>query len=165
MKKLNFGCGRDIRKGWTNVDGQKSKGVDKSFDFEKFPYPFKENTFDYVLIDNVLEHINNPRKVLEELWRICKKDAKIEIIVPYYNSYYAYADVTHVNFFNEIAMEQLIEGDTYSLNNEDKKFDIIKLNSVPQRFFKYFPKKILNILKRFFGNIIVTLEVEAKVLK
>jgi ubiquinone/menaquinone biosynthesis C-methylase UbiE len=167
MKKLNFGCGNDIKpkkEGWVNVDIQKRKGIDKSFDFEKAEYPFKDDTFDHVLMDNVIEHLNNPDKVLRELWRICKKDAKVEIIVPYYNSYYAYADVTHVNFFNELAMAQLIEGNTYSSDSK-KIYEIIKLNSVPQRFLKWLPKSTLNILKRFFGNIIVTLKVEARVLK
>jgi SAM-dependent methyltransferase len=168
MKKLNFGCGNDIKpkkEGWINVDIQRREGIDFSFDFEKFPYPFKNNTFDYVLIDNVLEHIRNPHLAIQEIWRICKKDAIIKIIVPYYNSYYAYADPTHVNFFNEKCIKQTILNRVYEDPNSEEKFEIIKLRSIPQRFFKYFPKSILNIMKRFLGNVIVTLDVEAKVLK
>jgi len=41
----------------------------------------------------------------------------------------------------------------------------MELKSVPQRFLKWIPKGILNILKRFFGNIIVELRVKVKVLK
>ena len=164
MKKLNFGCGTIIKKGWTNVDFQKAKGIDKSFDFTKYPYPFKENTFDEVLIDNVLEHLSEPKKVMKEIWRICKKDAIVEIIVPYYNSYYAYADPTHINFFNEICMRQTL-GDVKYLHSNKKIFEIVELKSVPQRFLKWIPKKILNILKRFLGNVIVELRVKARVLK
>lgn len=164
MKKLNFGCGKIIKDGWVNVDYQKAKGIDKSFDFIKYPYPFKDNIFDYVLIDNVIEHLENPQKVMKEIWRICKKGAIVEIIVPYYNSYYAYADPTHVNFFNEIAIKQTLGQVEYS---HDKKniFQIIELKSVPQRFLKWIPKRILNILKRFIGNVIVELRVSAKVKK
>ena len=39
VKKLNFGCGRDIREGYVNADIARLDGVDKVFDFNKFPYP------------------------------------------------------------------------------------------------------------------------------
>jgi len=38
--RLNFGCGNDIRKDYFNVDIKSSKNIDKSFDFNYFPYPF-----------------------------------------------------------------------------------------------------------------------------
>jgi len=83
IQKLNFCCGKDIKKGkeWINVDIQKAEGRDKSFNFDKFPYPFKDNEFDYILVDNVLEHLKNPRKVILEFWRISKPNAIIEVIV------------------------------------------------------------------------------------
>ena len=49
MKKLNFGCGRKIKKKWDNCDVQ--KGAPISFDFNKFPYPLKSNTYDYIWND------------------------------------------------------------------------------------------------------------------
>ncbi|MCH7850078.1 MAG: methyltransferase domain-containing protein [Nanoarchaeota archaeon] len=165
MKKLNFGCGTIIKKGYINVDMQKGKGIDKTFNFYKYPYPFKANSFDEVLIDNVLEHLENPWRIMREIWRICKKSAIVRIIVPYYNSYYAYADPTHVNYFNETSMEQTLGKVEYSHSNQKEKFEILELNSVPQRFLRFIPKLILNILKRFLGNIIVELRVRVKVVK
>ncbi len=50
MKKLNFGCGHDIKRGWDNVDLQKDKRLTNSFDFNKLPYPIKSNTYDYIYI-------------------------------------------------------------------------------------------------------------------
>ena len=81
---------------------KKSPKIYKSFDFNKFPYPIKENTYDYVWSRSVLKHLNEPDKTLEELWRICKKDSIIEIIVPYYNNKSAYADMQHKRFFFQI---------------------------------------------------------------
>lgn len=34
--KLNFGCGNKIKEGYVNVDIQKGKNIDKSFDFNIF---------------------------------------------------------------------------------------------------------------------------------
>jgi len=164
MKRLNFGCGKIIKKGWTNVDFQKAREIDKSFDFTKYPYPFKDDTFDYVLIDNVLEHLQDPQKVMKEIQRISKRDAIVEIIVPYYNSYYAWGDPTHVNFFNEFSIKQTLEGVEYS-HHKEKLFKIIQLTSVPQRFLRWIPKKTLNGMKKLLGNIIVELRIKARVLK
>ncbi|GAG37131.1 unnamed protein product, partial [marine sediment metagenome] len=77
MKKLNFGCGMRMFDGWDNVDIQKSKGIFKNFDFNCFPYPIYKNSYDYILVDNILEHLLFPKKVLLELHRICKKNAII----------------------------------------------------------------------------------------
>jgi SAM-dependent methyltransferase len=164
MKKLNFGCGNNIKKGWTNVDCQKAKGIDFSFDFIKDKYPFKESEFDYVLIDNVLEHLSNPQNVMKKIWKICKKDAIVEIIVPYYNSYWAHSDPTHVNYFNEDSIDQTLRISPYDGENKKELFEIIELKSIPQRFLKWIPMLILNILKRFLGNIIVELRIKAKII-
>lgn len=164
-KRLNFGCGNDIKEGWINVDAQKGIGIDRSFDFERFPYPFEDNVFDYVYIDNVLEHIKNPHLALQEIWRICKKKAIIQIIVPYYNSYWAYSDPTHVNYFNEDCMRQTILNRVYEDKHNEEIFEILEFKSVPQRFITWIPMPILNILKRFIGNIIVELRVKAIVIK
>jgi len=61
-------------------------------------------------------------------------------------------------------MKQLIEGNSYNITNKPL-FEIKELRSVPQRFIKWIPKSILNILKRFFGNVIVELRVKIRVLK
>ena len=81
--KLNFGCGTDIKEGYVNADIQ--EGADLVFDFNKFPYPFKDNEFDYIYSRNVLEYLENPEKVLIELRRkanmiLAKKARNIAIV-------------------------------------------------------------------------------------
>ena len=43
MKKLNLGCGTDIKKGYINLDVAKLDGVDVVHDINRLPLPFKEN--------------------------------------------------------------------------------------------------------------------------
>ena len=52
LKKLNLGCGNDIRVGWTNVDVAKLPGVDIVYDVERVPLPFKNEVFDIVLCND-----------------------------------------------------------------------------------------------------------------
>ena len=72
MKKLNVGCGDDIKEGYTNLDFVKLGGVDVVHDLNKFPWPFKDNTFDRVYASHVLEHVDDLIKIMKEIQRISK---------------------------------------------------------------------------------------------
>lgn len=101
ITRLNLGCGTDIRTGYVNVDAIPLKGVDIVHDLDCFPYPFADDTFEEIVMINVLEHLSNTVKVMEELWRISKDGAKVIIRVPYWNSMDFVTDPTHKTAFNE----------------------------------------------------------------
>ena len=109
MKKLNFGAGSTILSGWDNIDIQKSLKITMSFDFNKFPYPLKDNTYDFIHIDNVLEHLNSPDKVLDELWKKSKNNTIIRIIVPYYNNKGASGSMQHKCYFSDHTFKDYVE--------------------------------------------------------
>ncbi|HPC10341.1 MAG TPA: class I SAM-dependent methyltransferase, partial [archaeon] len=66
--KLNIGCGKKILKGYINLDVVKLPGVDIVHDLNKYPWPFKDNYFDEIYADNVLEHLDDIIKPIEEIW-------------------------------------------------------------------------------------------------
>jgi SAM-dependent methyltransferase len=168
MKKLNFGCGRDIKpkkEGWVNVDVQKGEGIDKSFNFENFPYPFKDNTFDYVLIKEVLEHMIDIKLVMNELWRIGKKDAIIEVFVPYWNHSAAHNAPDHKHCFNKRTFEVICEKDTQAEINPENKFELIEIELIPTRMKRIFPVFILNFLDRFLHGIFIGIKAKIKIKK
>ena len=47
--------------------------------------PFKENSFDFILCNHVLEHVENDIKALKEIRRVLKKNANGIVQVPFYN--------------------------------------------------------------------------------
>ena len=98
-KKLNLGCGKDIKKDYLNLDSAKLPGVDVVCNLDEYPWPFKNDTFEEVYCDNVLEHLNSIIKPMEEIWRISKNQAHIIIKVPIFPSVSAAADPTHKQFF------------------------------------------------------------------
>ncbi len=163
MKRLNFGCGKEIREGWDNVDIQKDPKITKSFDFNKFPYPLKKNVYDYVYSRSVLEHINDPEKVLEELWKICKPEAIIEIIVPYYNNKSAYVDIQHKHFFSDTSFYLFVKEATRV--NKKNMFEIAELTLVPTNIGKIIPYKLRGKLSLFIGGLISYVHVKLKVIK
>lgn len=103
--KLNLGCGTDIKPDYVNLDGVPLEGVDIVHNLEIFPYPFEDDTFEEIIAINVLEHLPDTIKVMEELWRISRNGAKVVIRIPYWNSIDFVTDPTHKKLFNEYTFE------------------------------------------------------------
>lgn len=45
--------------------------------------PFKDNSFDLVLIESVLEHVDEPERVIKESYRVLKSKGRIYISIPF----------------------------------------------------------------------------------
>ncbi|MEI6756600.1 MAG: methyltransferase domain-containing protein [Chlorobium sp.] len=98
-KILDLGCGKKKRPGAIGVDYSDRHNADVIHDLNSFPYPFKENEFDEIYLDNVLEHLDNPMRVMEEAHRIVSQNGLVVVIVPYFRSVWAFIDPTHKHFF------------------------------------------------------------------
>lgn len=99
MKKLNLGCGNDIWKGWVNLDMMDVAGADVIHNLDDFPYPFKDNTFDKIVANNLIEHLHEPNEFIKELWRIGKDGCEIEIVTPHFSSWDVWEDISHLRPF------------------------------------------------------------------
>ncbi len=98
--KLDIGCGDRKRNGFTGMDVVSLDGVDVIHDMNEVPWPFEENTFEEIILDDVLEHSKNFLGVLSELYRISKHGCIIKISVPHFSSDNMYSDPTHTIFFS-----------------------------------------------------------------
>ena len=161
MRKLNFGCGNDLKDGWDNADIQNEAPM--SFDFNRFPYPIKDNTYDYILVKQVLEHLKEPNKVLDELWRISKHNAIIKSIVSDCSNRGGYGSFEHKHYFSEIAFKEYCE--EWRKIRKVNKFEIIKLELLPTEIGCFFPKFIRNKLCLFIGGLIGNIDCEMRVIK
>ena len=74
VKKLNIGCGKDIKKDYINLDKAKAPGVDVIHDIDQYPWPFEDNYFDEVYGRDVIEHVKDLFKAMMEIKRICKDE-------------------------------------------------------------------------------------------
>lgn len=134
--KLNLGCGNDVKDDFINADHDKKKGIDVVMDINKFPWPFKDNSFDYVLCSRILEYSLDISKVMGELYRITKKEGIIEVISPYHKSDGAFK---HSSFITETTPLAYLPENSFTIMK--KKYvchgKIRKL--IPfKKFFSYF---------------------------
>ncbi len=95
--KLNLGCGPDYRRGWVNFDSNQGVRADVYGKMESMP--LRDDCFDYVLTQHSLEHTEDFFKTMEEIWRVCKPGAIIEITVPHFTSIFAQKEPSHRFYF------------------------------------------------------------------
>tara|TARA_B100000029_G_scaffold510451_1_gene601962 strand:+ start:524 stop:1177 length:654 start_codon:yes stop_codon:yes gene_type:complete len=55
-------------------------------------YPFDDETFDKIMLRCLLEHVEDPSKIIKESTRVLKSDGKIVIEVPFINPIHAAPD-------------------------------------------------------------------------
>lgn len=120
--KVNLGCGKDIQEGFLNVDFEKFEGVDFVFDLNKLPYPFKDNQFEQILMKNILEHLNDPYAVMNEIHRISKKGATIFIQTPHFSSNNAWGDLQHKRGFNTETFQNANVSEKFSISDQKITF-------------------------------------------
>lgn len=94
MRRLNVGCGRDVRPGWVNLDRAPLPGVDVVHDLERGRLPFDDQSFDEVLCRDVLEHVD-VLATMRELHRILRPGGRLHLRVPHFTSRNVWDDPTH----------------------------------------------------------------------
>ena len=150
MKKLNLGCGKIIKSGYVHLDKMKFPGVDVVHDLEKFPYPFKANTFDEIYCRMILEHVTDVAKVVAELYRISKPNAVWKVIVPYFKSDGAFSHIEHKHYFTEdlFVLWTRKSKNLAEVPPSEAKLEAVKIEKrCTGKLRKFLPfKKILNLI-------------------
>lgn len=85
--KINIGAGSSLNNArFLNIDFCYFPGVHLRAD--AFRLPFKENSVDAILSEQLIEHVANPRELAEEFYRVLKTDGEIYITAPFMYPYH-----------------------------------------------------------------------------
>ena len=93
--KLNLGSGDDYKPGFVNIDNSPHLKKDREFDLDQYPYPFKENSVDYIYAFGIIEHLDNLKDFMEEVHRLLKPGGKLRFRVPMAFTHADARDPTH----------------------------------------------------------------------
>jgi ubiquinone/menaquinone biosynthesis C-methylase UbiE len=120
-KTLDVGCGIgdflsyksdaigvDVNK--NNVNFCIDRGLDATY-MQPDKLPFDSSSFNNVILDNVLEHIEQPRPLLDEIHRVTIKKGHLLIGVPGAKGYLS--DDDHKNFYDESYLRQVVENSNF----------------------------------------------------
>lgn len=106
---LDIGCGSSKTPGAVGLDISADTEADVVHDLDVFPYPLAPESFDQILMQDVIEHVSEPIRVFEELHRIARPGARIQLRTPHFSSVLAYGDPTHRHYFSALAIRSLAE--------------------------------------------------------
>ena len=131
MIGLNLGCGMDIFKStdeieWINLDCKYMEGVDVIYDLNNIPYPILKESVDIIVMNDILEHLDEPSKVMEECYRLLKKGGKLKIRLLYWNHIHNYNDPQHKHVFGPRYVEFFTKA-SHRLYYFDFHFDSMEL--------------------------------------
>lgn len=85
-KKLELGCGERKPNGYYGVDIADFGPVDLVQDLDEPNWDLPSNHFDRIRAIDVFEHLDEPTRFIEEVWRIATPESTITIRGPHFSS-------------------------------------------------------------------------------
>ncbi len=152
MNKFQGAFGLDCRRG---------PGVDLVCDLEG-DLPIKTDSVDVVHLSHIIEHIRNLVCFMEEVYRICRPGAQVQVIVPYYTSRGAFRDPTHVRFIAEDTFQYFEAPTDYGVKTN---FRIEEIRYDVRKPFRYFPKYFQKRFRRYLWNVVDNMDVTLRAIK
>jgi SAM-dependent methyltransferase len=154
--KLHLGCGQVYKPGWVNCDLNRDVRADVYFDLDAFPWPFRDDFADEILLDQVMEHLADTLKVMTEIHRVLKPGGIVRIQVPYAKSDCAFQDPTHRQFFTERTMDYFTENCPYNYYTRCR-FKLLRAELTTMNLTRRLRIRNLipfrNVLRWFFWNL------------
>src|SRR5260370_29577438 len=100
---LDIGCAPTKGAGAVGLDISPETDADIVHDLDEFPYPLEDHSFDQVVMQDVLEHVSQPVKVLDEVHPVLTPGRRLLLPTPHFSSLLAYSAPTHAHYFSTLA--------------------------------------------------------------
>ena len=111
---LNLGCGHKLMAGAVNLDVSGGVGADVVHDLSILPWPLPSDSFREVHAQDVIEHLGDTVRTMEEIHRVSRRGARVHITVPHFSSANAFTDPTHRKQFSYFSFDYFDPGHALS---------------------------------------------------
>ncbi len=101
---LNLGSGNKPRPGAVNVDVTNRTQPDMVHDLDVTPWPLPDDHFTEIHAYDVIEHLRDVVRTMEEIHRVSTPGARVFITVPHFSSANSFTDPTHRHHFSARSM-------------------------------------------------------------
>jgi len=115
---LNLGCSDDIRDEFINVDKSYPGEIgDEPPNFLRWdlskPWPWANDSIDYVLARDIIEHLPDKIHTMNEIYRVLKPGGIADVEVPTTDGPGAFQDPTHISYWNRNSFKYFEHGNVY----------------------------------------------------
>jgi SAM-dependent methyltransferase len=94
-RTLDVGCGINKYPGAIGIDRNSRSRADVICDLDRFPYPFRDNSFASLRAVHVIEHVSDVIRAMEEFHRVVSPSGRVLIVTPHYTDFSSFCDPTH----------------------------------------------------------------------
>lgn len=179
--KINLGSGPAQIDGFVNIDYDQNANPHHCLNIETDTLPFQDNSVDFVLAHHILEHLGAGYfHALQEIYRVCKHGAIIDIRVPHPRHDAFLADPTHQRPITPLGLQLFskkfnqhceknnlaasVLGEYYGID-----FDILEWHYIPSEKYKqFFSDKTHEFIEEYISernNIITEYHIKLAVAK
>lgn len=119
------------------------------------PLAFNNESFSTILAFDIIEHINNVDILINEMYRVCKKNGMLigsvphddDKFLPAYNlTFYHRSDLTHKRYYLPQALQKALENVGFKVICIDKQGGVS-----PHVISEFFPKPMQFLVKKTIG--------------
>jgi SAM-dependent methyltransferase len=103
MRLLDVGCGIHKQAGAIGVDRNPGSRADVLANLDRFPYPFRSDSFDRITAIHVIEHLSDIVAAMEEFHRLTRAGGTVRIETPHYTDFSSFCDPTHKSHLNSFS--------------------------------------------------------------
>jgi hypothetical protein len=103
-----------------------------------------KNSFDFILVNQVLEHLPNPKKIIDEIYLLLKPGGIMFISVPYAKRSSniigkgPFQPLEHINCFTPNSLKKLLEKSNFTIINSNPIFSEISLRNIALNLVRKF---------------------------
>jgi len=101
---LDVGCGINKLAGSIGIDRNPGTKADVLVELDRFPYPFRDSSFDGLQAVHVIEHVSDVIKTIEEFHRLVRAGGEVFIVTPHYTDFSSFCDPTHKWHLNSYSL-------------------------------------------------------------
>ncbi len=171
---LDVGCGQSPYKFLLNASQTKYFGID-IIDADKFDYqnseithfngediPFDDENFEGVICTEVLEHVQNYQKLIDEIFRVMKKGGTGIVTIPWSARYhyipfdfFRYTPSSLKKMFSQFSVVNIKNRGTDISNITNKVIVLWFRNMIPSKIWKWFFVPIWVVLLPVLGALVL----------
>src|SRR5664279_4743118 len=94
---LDVGCGINKFAGAIGIDNNPRTKADVLCDLDRFPYPFRDNSFDQLRAIHVIEHVADVIRTMEEFHRLVRAGGTVLLETPHYTDFSSFLSLIHIS--------------------------------------------------------------------